>query len=1219
MAKEIAEVNAQISSSGTSSSNSAMSSSTADNEPIDVEMLSTNSNVNKSTRVNNDGAMDVENETNVNSQKSKVSDDNSKSGNTSEKQNQGDEKKEAEIINLDDDDDDEDEVCSNTCEVYERKDRNYNNNCMNPDCTSGVDLAPPAMFVLTYFGMKKCRDQFICAECFNEVVKQQEKLADLLENNEPLIKSDFPVNNSVILLDSDEEDVPDEGGVLPQEVLAVVEKHLEDAMNNSLNHYDIDYQIEASQEFLDSKITVLEASSKELMDTFDRLQRELDSMRKQVYDVYRHPIRELEELHISQCEIPSMSPSQRQMRDTVVSRRSESNRVDSSHASSSDYMGQDVVALDQERTRPPANLPPIGPILRPKLKVDDLVYVMRVSFYSTWVMARIIEIIPNKSKNDISDITKPLEMYRVRVESPQHRKTILVKNVVGRYLALPDPSPVRLPVGTRIIAAFKDEGKPFSKDNFYSGIVAEPPKSMNKFRYLIFFDDGYAQYVPHENVRLVCESSKHVWEDIHPESREFIKTYLQQYPERPMVRLQEGQIVKTEWNGRWWTARVLEVDGSLVKVHFDADSRTEWIYRGSTRLLPLFNEIAAAKERQQSGSLMRGRGFGAASMKQYNMPYVEYTRQDPEDKRPGEYTDDEVTEVVPTRSVARKSTAKRAAEATSTPVVVNANIPKPLKEPSEGKIEEKKLVNPLKPMKFKPHRCSKACVAWTKYTPERAKGISLLAVPLNFGFQRLLCRYRGKRTVMYIAPCGMRIRRLDEMLDYLRATNSLLTIDMFDFDFWVNCTAEFQLDKTFLHIEDLSYGKEKVPISCVNDLDHHNPIYVEYMTERQPAEGVNLNLDKNFLSACDCEDDCSDRTKCACWKLTMEGAVFAGAESDLVYGYQYRRLPERVITGIYECNSQCKCKSTCLNRVVQQPLSQKLQLFKTALKGWGIRCLNDIPRGSFICIYAGFLLTEQAANEGGKNYGDEYLAELDYIEVVERVKEDYEDHPPREAMAFIEQSRAAEKKREEDKSKEKSKEGNDDESSGESSSTCSRRGEVDEEIEIGWQNLLNGSHGNSVRSRLRKRRSNAMTEFYDEDDEDNDDDDDEDMDVDEDDGRVRKPSRFMATVGEEEEYTPRYPSVRDLFGPDESVYIMDAKTNGNIGRYLNHSCTPNVFVQNVFVDTHDLRFPWVAFFASTYIRAGTELTWDYNYDVGSVPGKVLHCYCGSSNCRGRLL
>ena len=41
------------------------------------------------------------------------------------------------------------------------------------------------------------------------------------------------------------------------------------------------------------------------------------------------------------------------------------------------------------------------------------------------------------------------------------------------------------------------------------------------------------------------------------------------------------------------------------------------------------------------------------------------------------------------------------------------------------------------------------------------------------------------------------------------------------------------------------------------------------------------------------------------------------------------------------------------------------------------------------------------------------------------------------------------------------------------------------------------------------------------------------------------------------------------------------KVNCNIVFSLQHSCTPCAFVQNVFVDTHDLRFPWVAFFAGT--------------------------------------
>lgn len=40
----------------------------------------------------------------------------------------------------------------------------------------------------------------------------------------------------------------------------------------------------------------------------------------------------------------------------------------------------------------------------------------------------------------------------------------------------------------------------------------------------------------------------------------------------------------------------------------------------------------------------------------------------------------------------------------------------------------------------------------------------------------------------------------------------------------------------------------------------------------------------------------------------------------------------------------------------------------------------------------------------GKNYGDEYLAELDYIEVIERIKEDYEESVPEELMSEAEKS-----------------------------------------------------------------------------------------------------------------------------------------------------------------------------------------------------------------------
>jgi len=156
-----------------------------------------------------------------------------------------------------------------------------------------------------------------------------------------------------------------------------------------------------------------------------------------------------------------------------------------------------------------------------------------------------------------------------------------------------------LPVGARILAKFRDELKtePYGDGQYYAGIVAEPPKNTNSFRYLVFFDDGYAQYIHHKEVLMVYESSKDVWSDVHPDSADFIKNYVLKYPERPMVRLIVGQLVPTEWNGQWWVARVAEVDSALVKMKFENDGRIEWLYRGSTRLSPLYEKQNRQKTR----------------------------------------------------------------------------------------------------------------------------------------------------------------------------------------------------------------------------------------------------------------------------------------------------------------------------------------------------------------------------------------------------------------------------------------------------------------------------------------------------------------------------------------------------------------------------------------------------------------------------------------------
>ena len=34
-------------------------------------------------------------------------------------------------------------------------------------------------------------------------------------------------------------------------------------------------------------------------------------------------------------------------------------------------------------------------------------------------------------------------------------------------------------------------------------------------------------------------------------------------------------------------------------------------------------------------------------------------------------------------------------------------------------------------------------------------------------------------------------------------------------------------------------------------------------------------------------------------------------------------------------------------------------------RGWGLRCLDDIPRGTFICTYSGQILNEEMADKVG--------------------------------------------------------------------------------------------------------------------------------------------------------------------------------------------------------------------------------------------------------------
>ncbi|KAK6161219.1 hypothetical protein DH2020_004600 [Rehmannia glutinosa] len=77
---------------------------------------------------------------------------------------------------------------------------------------------------------------------------------------------------------------------------------------------------------------------------------------------------------------------------------------------------------------------------------------------------------------------------------------------------------------------------------------------------------------------------------------------------------------------------------------------------------------------------------------------------------------------------------------------------------------------------------------------------------------------------------------------------------------------------------------------------------------------------------------------------------------------------------IKECWYKCGCDMKCGNRVVQRGITAKLQVFMTPdRKGWGLRTLEDIPKGAFICEYVGEVVTNRELFERNiQNSGDKH-------------------------------------------------------------------------------------------------------------------------------------------------------------------------------------------------------------------------------------------------------
>jgi SET domain-containing protein len=123
--------------------------------------------------------------------------------------------------------------------------------------------------------------------------------------------------------------------------------------------------------------------------------------------------------------------------------------------------------------------------------------------------------------------------------------------------------------------------------------------------------------------------------------------------------------------------------------------------------------------------------------------------------------------------------------------------------------------------------------------------------------------------------------------------------------------------------------------------------------------------------------------------------------------------------------------------------------------------------------------------------------------------------------------------------------------------------------------------------------------------------------------RIRKGTTVIEYLGDRVSHAQADARYEDKDAKDNHTFlftvdsktVIDAGTNGNEARFINHACDPNcessVFEKRVFIE------------AIRTIQPGEELAYDYQIqrDPDDAPDvdQVFACRCGASSCRGSML
>ncbi|XP_055326325.1 histone-lysine N-methyltransferase SETDB1-like [Sitodiplosis mosellana] len=411
------------------------------------------------------------------------------------------------------------------------------------------------------------------------------------------------------------------------------------------------------------------------------------------------------------------------------------------------------------------------------------------------------------------------------------------------------------------------------------------------------------------------------------------------------------------------------------------------------------------------------------------------------------------------------------------------------------------------------HECNHDCVRLEDGT--QIEKFSLFHRPLAVGFKHFMDTESGPP--FYKSPCNRKLRTYGAIREYLTKVDSKLRIESFSLEKGFQPSENRQLPYRTVAIID----RDNLPISiCDGGLELDKEF--NYITENKLAI-KDIELKKNLNRCCNCANNCVDKEKCSCWRLTIEKMLerpinpnSKDLSKNKAVGYKNFRL-NHTVSGIVECGPECKCNANkCENRLVQRGLQLKLQLFQTASKGRGVRTLTDLPRGTYVASYIGEIIDNETA--------------------VSRLNHRYH---------FSMGERSVERKTS-------------------LSSSNPKRGRLDSDEVV--QDFLN---------------------FF-----------------------PKVVTWLDANDSESESDSESEENTEEI-----EEFVVDSLYSGNISRFFNHSCNPNMFEQRVFIGD-DERFPVIAFFTKDLVKAGEELTFNYHYDLNERYHTL--CSCGAQNCRGRL-